>query len=54
MVSGKSRRESQWSGYTSCHRVLNFTSQEKELLGSYMQVRVTGAGPNSLAGEHVT
>jgi tRNA-2-methylthio-N6-dimethylallyladenosine synthase len=54
MVSGKSRRESQWSGHTSCHRVLNFSSQQKQLLGSYVQVRVTGAGPNSLTGEHVT
>ena len=50
MVTGKSRRENQWSGHTSCHRVLNFTSQEKELLGTYVQVRVTGAGPNSHGG----
>jgi tRNA-2-methylthio-N6-dimethylallyladenosine synthase len=54
MVSGKSRRENQWSGHTSCHRVLNFTSQEKELLGTYVQVRVTNVGPNSLVGEHGT
>jgi tRNA-2-methylthio-N6-dimethylallyladenosine synthase len=54
MVSGKSRRENQWSGHTSCHRVLNFTSQEKELLGTYVQVRVTSVGPNSLVGEHGT
>jgi tRNA-2-methylthio-N6-dimethylallyladenosine synthase len=53
MVSGKSRRENQWTGYTSCHRVVNFTSQSKELLGTYVQVRVTSAGPNSLVGEHV-
>jgi tRNA-2-methylthio-N6-dimethylallyladenosine synthase len=52
MVSGKSRRENQWSGHTTSHRVLNFTSTEKELLGHYVQVRVTGAGPNSLVGEH--
>ena len=52
MVSGKSRRENQWSGHTSCHRVLNFTSQERELLGTYVQVQVTSAGPNSLVGEH--
>jgi tRNA-2-methylthio-N6-dimethylallyladenosine synthase len=52
MVSGKSRRENQWSGHTSCHRVLNFTSQAKELLGTYVQVRVTSVGPNSLVGEH--
>jgi len=31
--------------------VLNFTSPGKELLGDYVQVRVTGAGPNSLVGE---
>jgi tRNA-2-methylthio-N6-dimethylallyladenosine synthase len=53
LVSGKSRRENQWSGYTSSHKVLNFTSQAKELLGTYVQVKVTDAGPNSLAGEQV-
>jgi tRNA-2-methylthio-N6-dimethylallyladenosine synthase len=54
LVANKSRRENHWSGHTSCHRVLNFTSQERELLGTYVQVRVTGAGPNSLVGEQVT
>jgi tRNA-2-methylthio-N6-dimethylallyladenosine synthase len=54
LVSGKSRREKQWSGHTSCHRVLNFTSQESELLGTYVQVHITSAGPNGLMGEHVT
>jgi tRNA-2-methylthio-N6-dimethylallyladenosine synthase len=53
LVGGKSRRESQWSGYTTSHRVLNFASQANELLGTYVQVRVTGAAPNSLMGEHV-
>ncbi len=53
LVSGKSRRENQWSGHTSSHRVLNFTSLRKELLGHYVQVRVMGAGPNSLVGEQV-
>ncbi len=52
MVSGKSCRENQWSGHTSCNRVLNFTSQAKELLGTYVQVHVTSVGPNSLVGEH--
>ena len=51
LVSGKSRRENQWSGYTTSHRMINFASQERELLGTYVQVRVTGAGPNNLAGE---
>jgi tRNA-2-methylthio-N6-dimethylallyladenosine synthase len=54
LVSGKSRRENQWSGHTSCHRVINFTSQEQNLLGTYVQALVTGAGPNSLVGEQVT
>ncbi len=54
MVSGKSRRENHWSGHTSCNRVLNFTSQAKELLGTYVRVRVTGVGPNSLVGEYGT
>jgi len=53
LVSGKSRREDQWSGYTSSYRLANFTSHAKELLGTYLQVRVTGATPNSLVGEHV-
>jgi len=53
LVSGKSRRENQWSGYTSAHKVMNFSSQARELLGTYVQVRVTDATPNSLQGEHV-
>jgi len=52
LVSGKSRKENQWSGYTSSHRVVNFASREQELLGTYIQVRVTSATPNSLVGEH--
>src|ERR1700720_3451222 len=52
LVSGKSRRENQWTGYTTSHRMINFASQERALLGTYVQVRVTGAGPNSLVGVH--
>ncbi len=51
LVSGKSRRENQWSGYTTSHRIINFASQERELLGTYVQVRVTDAGPNNLVGK---
>jgi tRNA-2-methylthio-N6-dimethylallyladenosine synthase len=54
LVSNKSRRENQWSGHTACNRVVNFASQQGALLGTYVQVRVTGAGPNSLVGEQVT
>src|SRR5438874_12631690 len=53
LVSGRSRRENQWSGYTSSYRLANFSSAAQELLGTYVQVRVTGATPNSLVGEHV-
>ncbi|HUL15023.1 MAG TPA: tRNA (N6-isopentenyl adenosine(37)-C2)-methylthiotransferase MiaB [Terriglobales bacterium] len=53
MVEGKSRRENQWAGHTSCHRVMNLTSSHNGLLGKYIRVKVLAAGPNSLAGEHV-
>ena len=52
-VSNKSRREKQWSGHASSNRVINFTSQERELLGSYVRVRVTDSGTSSVVGEHV-
>jgi tRNA-2-methylthio-N6-dimethylallyladenosine synthase len=51
LVEGKSKRENQWSGHTSSNKVMNFTSPEQKLLGHYVQVRVTGASPNSLIGE---
>jgi tRNA-2-methylthio-N6-dimethylallyladenosine synthase len=51
LVEGASRRETQWTGRTSSNRVLNFTSSRPNLLGEYVSVRVTGAGPNSLTGE---
>ena len=50
LVSGKSRRENQWNGYSTSHRMINFASQERELLGTYVQVRVAEAGPNNLVG----
>ncbi len=53
LVDGASRRAGQWAGRTSGNRVLNFTSPRSDLLGQYIQVRVTHAGPNSLAGEQV-
>jgi len=51
LVDGKARREGQWSGHTSCNRILNFSSPEQILLGHYVQVRVTAGLPNSLIGE---
>jgi tRNA-2-methylthio-N6-dimethylallyladenosine synthase len=51
LVEGATRKESHWTGRTSSNRVLNFTSSRTDLLGEYVRVRVTGAGPNSLTGE---
>ncbi len=54
MVEGFNRATGQWIGRTSQNRVLNFTTpQPGPLEGKYLQVRVTRAGPNSLAGESV-
>ncbi len=51
LVSGKSKRENQWAGYTTSHRMINFASQGKDLLGTYIKVRVTDSGPNNLVGK---
>jgi tRNA-2-methylthio-N6-dimethylallyladenosine synthase len=53
-VDSSARREKQWAGRTSSNRIVNITSPLESLLGEYVNVRITGAGPNSLAGEHLT
>ncbi|HWZ97995.1 MAG TPA: tRNA (N6-isopentenyl adenosine(37)-C2)-methylthiotransferase MiaB [Candidatus Dormibacteraeota bacterium] len=53
-VEGKSKKEKQWSGHTSCHRVVNFLSEQPNLLGTYVPVNVEGATPNCLIGKHKT
>jgi tRNA-2-methylthio-N6-dimethylallyladenosine synthase len=50
LVEGKSKKEQQWTGHTSANRIVNFTSPEQELLGHYVQVKVTVASPNSFVG----
>jgi tRNA-2-methylthio-N6-dimethylallyladenosine synthase len=52
-VSNKSRREKQWSGHTTSNRVISFSSEGRELLGTYIPVRVTESGNGSLTGVHV-
>ena len=52
-VDSSARRENQWAGRTSSNRTVNITSPLDSLLGEYVQVRITGAGPNSLVGEHL-
>ncbi|HEU5335167.1 MAG TPA: tRNA (N6-isopentenyl adenosine(37)-C2)-methylthiotransferase MiaB [Terriglobales bacterium] len=53
MVEGRNAARGQWIGRTSQNKVLNFTACGREALaaGTYVQVRVTQAFPNSLVGE---
>ncbi len=60
MIEGFNQATGQWIGRTSQNRTLNFTHpahpspvEGGTLTGSYLNVRVTRAGPNSLAGEAV-
>jgi tRNA-2-methylthio-N6-dimethylallyladenosine synthase len=55
MVEGRNAALGQWIGRTSSNRTLNFTHPETDapLVGQYLPVRVTRAGPNSLVGESV-
>jgi tRNA-2-methylthio-N6-dimethylallyladenosine synthase len=55
LVEGFNRATGQWIGRTSQNKTLNFLrpGSDEELLGRYVNVKVTRAGPNSLAGECV-
>lgn len=53
LVESRNPKQVQWTGRTTSNRVVNFESAE-EKLGSYVRVKVTRAGPNSLVGERVT
>src|SRR5215471_10441243 len=56
MVEGRNQALGQWIGRTSQNRTLNFTTaggDNENLIGQYLDVRVTRAGPNSLVGESV-
>ncbi len=56
LVEGKNQALGQWIGRTSQNRTLNFAhaaSDDENLVGRYLPVRVTRAGPNSLVGESV-
>ena len=59
-VQGYNRATNQWIGHTSQLKTLNFTDTQlpgpdgdKTLAGKYLDVLVTRASPNSLAGETV-
>jgi tRNA-2-methylthio-N6-dimethylallyladenosine synthase len=53
MVEGKNEARGQWIGRTTQNKTLNFTAPEPSTFepGSYVQVQVTIAFPNSLVGE---
>jgi tRNA-2-methylthio-N6-dimethylallyladenosine synthase len=60
LVEGFNSSTGQWIGRTAQNRVLNFTLAgrngggqpgRREMIGRYLPVRVTRAGPNSFAGE---
>jgi len=51
-VDGKSKKENQWYGHSSCNRVVSFSSVHHDLLGRYVPVRIDGCTPNSMLGEH--
>jgi tRNA-2-methylthio-N6-dimethylallyladenosine synthase len=54
LVEGRNAALGQWIGRTSDNRILNFThpaANGDSLAGSYLPVRVTRSGPNSLVGE---
>jgi tRNA-2-methylthio-N6-dimethylallyladenosine synthase len=59
-VEGYNRATGQWIGRTSQHKTLNFTDPafsapegDRTLVGQYMDVLVTRASANSLAGERI-
>ncbi len=54
LVDSRHAARGQWSGRTSSNRVVNFVSQQEDLLGEYAHVRIQRAGPNSLVGEDAT
>ena len=55
LVEGFNKATLQWIGRTSQHKTLNFLrpASAEDILGKYVDVRVTRAGANSLVGECV-
>jgi tRNA-2-methylthio-N6-dimethylallyladenosine synthase len=51
LVDSRHAARNQWAGRSTSNRIVNFTSPRENLLGQYVQVRVTRAAPNSLIGE---
>jgi tRNA-2-methylthio-N6-dimethylallyladenosine synthase len=53
MVDTHHAARAQWAGRTTSNLIVNFNSPRPNLLGEYVQARITRAGPFSLIGEHL-
>ena len=53
MVDTYHAARSQWAGRTTSNLIVNFSSPRSNLLGEYVQARITRAAPFSLVGEQV-
>jgi tRNA-2-methylthio-N6-dimethylallyladenosine synthase len=53
LVDARHSARDQWAGRTTSNRIVNFTSPHGNLLGEYVQARITRGGPNSLVGEQL-
>jgi tRNA-2-methylthio-N6-dimethylallyladenosine synthase len=53
MVDTHHATRAQWAGRTTSNHIVNFSSPDSNLLGEYVQVRITRAAPFSLVGEQV-
>jgi tRNA-2-methylthio-N6-dimethylallyladenosine synthase len=54
LVEGKSSKSNEhWTGHTSCHKVVNFSSSMTHLEGLIVQVEITRINPHSLFGRHI-
>lgn len=53
MVDGRHEARAQWGGRTSSNLLVNFSSPRPNLLGEYVQVRVSRSTANSLVGEEI-
>ena len=51
LVDARHEARNQWAGRSTGNRIVNFTSPRANLLGEYLEVMITRAGPNSLVGE---
>jgi tRNA-2-methylthio-N6-dimethylallyladenosine synthase len=52
LVEGFNKATGQWIGRTSQHKTLNFLRpSEEDIIGQYVNVEVTRAGPHSLVGQ---